>query len=338
MRGRVLLPAFALLLGACAGTTTATTSVEPTTTTSPAPPTTVMPTTTSSTMPPTTTTTSFPYPIRAGYTVETIVTELDAAAGGLSVDTDGFLYSADFGEPGRRATRVYRISPEGDVDVFADDSRIFTASGNEFGPDGTLYQSSFRSSQVFAIDPDGNATPFDGRFSGPVGLAYAGDGRIFVAECTLGRIRVINPDGTNETWASDDRFQCPNGLTLDPDENLYMADFGSGDVFKISPEAEVSLLATLPGGNNGHLEYHEGELIVAARGAHQIYAVGLDGNIELIAGSGETGLSDGPGPEADIGLPNAVAIGRDGTIYVNHANNDGQSNAPTGIRAIRPPG
>ena len=58
--------------------------------------------------------------------------------------------------------------------------------------------------------------------------------------------------------------------------------------------------------------------------------------MKLIAGSGEVGILDGPGPEAAIGLPNGVAIGPDGSIYINHPINlDGVSNNPKAIRVIR---
>jgi sugar lactone lactonase YvrE len=114
-----------------------------------------------------------------------------------------------------------------------------------------------------------------------------------------------------------------------------MSDYRNGNVFRIAPDAEVTLLATLPGNNNRHLKYHDGELIVAARGAHQIYSVSLDGSIELIAGSGETGVRDGIGVEAALGFPNAIAIGPDGEIYFNHSTGESNATIPTAIRVIR---
>ena len=53
-------------------------------------------------------------------TVETLVEELDSATGAVAVDAEGNVYMADIGAvPGRMGETVYKITPEGEVSVFA---------------------------------------------------------------------------------------------------------------------------------------------------------------------------------------------------------------------------
>ena len=133
-------------------------------------------------------------------------------------------------------------------------------------------------------------------------------------------------------------LKCPNGITLDAEHNLYAANFYSGEVVKITPEGEASVLVTLPGGNNGHIVHVDGTLYVVDRGAHQIYAVSLAGQLELFAGSGEKGGKDGPRLAASFCYPNDIAVSPDGKrLYVNEVadeSSQGRKLAPTRVRVI----
>jgi hypothetical protein len=53
-------------------------------------------------------------------------------------------------------------------------------------------------------------------------------------------------------------------------------------VVKVTPAGDVSVLAKIPGNNNGHINYRDGYLYVVARAAHQIYRVSLTGKVELL--------------------------------------------------------
>ena len=64
----------------------------------------------------------------------------------------------------------------------------------------------------------------------------------------------------------------------------------------------------MPGANNGHLDYMDGFLYVAARGANQIYKISLTGEVTLFAGTGQQAVKDGPALQASFSLPNAVTF------------------------------
>jgi hypothetical protein len=108
---------------------------------------------------------------------------------------------------------------------------------------------------------------------------------------------------------------------------------------KVDREGAVSELAELPGRNNAHLIYDNGLLYIVARGVHQIYAVALDGELTLLAGSGQRGHADGPADEATFSLPNDIVMAADGRrLFVNEvAPINGTANLPSMIRVIELP-
>lgn len=136
-------------------------------------------------------------------------------------------------------------------------------------------------------DQDGKAA----RFNGPVGVAVAKDGSIFVADTYNDRIRAIAPDGQVRTLAggsepgfadgdgAEARFDTPCGLALAKD----------------------------------------GSLIVADTGNHRIRRVTLNGQVTTVAGSGEAGNRDGAPFEATFDEPTAVVIRDKDSFYVADA-------------------
>lgn len=272
--------------------------------------------------------------------------EVEGGTGGLVVDARGNVYSADFGavlgNPDTAGTRLFRITPAGETSVFA--SGFEGASGVAIDRDGNFHQANIRGGYLSTISPDGTVArhPATGLRS-PVGVVIDDKGTIFVANCGAASVQRITADGTSSRFVESDLLKCPNGLTLDDDGNLYAANFYSGDVVKITPQGEATVLATLPGNNNGHIVFVEhavdgGALYVVARAAHQIYRVALDGTATLFAGSGEQGSKDGPLLEASFTFPNDIAVSPDGKrLYVNEVadpSTKGFKLAPTRVRVI----
>lgn len=253
--------------------------------------------------------------------VETITEELAGGSGGISVGADGRIYVADFGQmlngSGVPGTRVYVVEPDGSSRVFAEGFQ--GASGNEMGPDGILYQSNIGGGFISKVHPNGTVERWvsDG-IQGPVGSVLDGNGDLIVANCGNSTLQRITPDGTSTRFLDSDLLSCPNGITMDATGVFYVANFQNGDVVRVTPEGDASVLATIPGENNGHLTYQGGVLYVVARGAHQIYEVSLEGDIRLLAGTGEQGQQDGPADQATFSFPNDIGASPDGRyLYVN---------------------
>lgn len=277
----------------------------------------------------------------ARLTVGTLAGPIDAGSGGLEVDAEGNVYTADFGATlsnGPPGTRVWRSTPGGDVSVFAEGLR--GASGNTIGPDGWFYQSNIAASTISRIAPDGTVEPFvtEG-IRGPVGIVFDEGGDLIVANCGANSLSRVSPDGVARPLVSSELLACPNGITLAGDGHFYVANFANGDVIRVSPDGEATRFVTVPGDNNGHIVWGNGVLYVVARGAHQIYELTLDGELTLLAGSGERGLDDGPADRASLSLPNDVALSPDGRVlYWNDVGEldpaDGQTLGPTWIRYV----
>jgi DNA-binding beta-propeller fold protein YncE len=270
--------------------------------------------------------------------VYTLVEEFPSATGGLAIDSQGNLYAANIGRaPARNGSEIYRITTDGEVSLWISDENLRGASGNTFDSSGNLYQSSLRSNKIYRISVTGELTPFASEgISGPVGIAAGQDGSLFVANCRGASIQRIGPDGSSSRFAVSALFACPNGITLDDAGNVYVANFSNGDVLRVGADGGVELFVEIPGGNNGHILYHDGLLYAVSRGGNQVYTISLEGELKLLAGTGERGHLDGPAEEATFSLPNDIVVSPDGKkLYVNEVvPTSGSENLPSRIRVI----
>jgi sugar lactone lactonase YvrE len=251
--------------------------------------------------------------------VSTIVSGIDAS-GDASVGPDGHVYLADFGATLESAggQNIYRIAPDGSsVDTL---TRAFGgASGNEFGADAALYQSDVARGEAWRVAMDGGRTRLATGLESPVGITHAADGATYVTECTADAVTRIDAGGGTTRIAQGAPLLCPNGLTLAPDGNLYAVNFRDGTMVRIRPATgAASVVATIPGGGNGHIAWANGRLYVASFRGHRIYSVMTDGSMCLIAGSGTAGNDDGDPLLSTFYRPNGVTISADGnTLYTN---------------------
>lgn len=254
---------------------------------------------------------------RALYRVSTLTDTFDGS-GGLTVDSAGQIYVADFGDRlGNANGRVVsRIDPStGVVTEFA--TGLDGPSGNTFHSNGNLFQSNIAGNTISEITPDGEVSRFSGRgLSGPVGVVFDDAGNLYACNCGAASIQILTAD-TSSRFVEDSRLDCPNGLTIDDDGNLYAANFNNSRVLRISPDRSVEVFAIVPGGGNAHLVFHDDAIFVLSRRGNQLFQLDLDGTVRLIAGTGDDGNADGSGEEASFFIPNGIGISPDGSkIYV----------------------
>jgi len=293
--------------------------------------------TTTTTVTTTTFATTTTEPVAAGPVAGEVTTiaEIDSSTGGVTAGADGHLYVADIGAPpGFGGTTVYRVSLEGEVEVFAEDPLLGGASGNTVDPDGFLFQSAFTGRRVNRIAADGTVTPFaEERIAGPVGIVPDGAGGIYFADCMGRTINHVAGDGTMTPVASSSILACPNGLAIDEEGTLYTALFNNGRIYRIRPGGSPEEIAEIPGGGNAHIAYANGILFITSWSGNQIWALTPDGTLTLFAGTGEAGTDDGPASAATFARPNGIALGPDGAIYINQSA-DPSTNHPTLVRRI----
>jgi sugar lactone lactonase YvrE len=272
------------------------------------------------------------YPVSDEWVVETVVVDIDSATGGLAIDADGVMYQSDFGYQGHPGNSIYRISPDGAIETLIQSDLMASLTMITFGPDGTLYQSSYGSNRVFRINPDGTADVIAEGLRGPTGIVVLEDGTLVVEAYNSSILHRIHPDGTVEDWVTDRRFNGINGLTKGPDGTLYAIDHKDGSIFSIDAEGTVDKIFQFPK-QTSHGVYLDGSLFVTSRGGYVVFRYDLaTGFAEIIAGNGEPGDADGRGSESAFGRPNAITVGADGALYINHGR--GQDNDPVSIKRI----
>lgn len=255
------------------------------------------------------------------------------SVGGVATDALGFAYVADF------QNSVWRISPRGDVEHFADG--LYGASGNAIGPRGYLYQSSFYGNYVSRISRTGEVERWVERgVDGPVGIAVNPAGELFICNCRAGTIARVSAERVVSTFAESELLACPNGITFDDHGDLYVVNFNNTLVLRITPEGAVERFADLPGaGGNGHITFARGGFYVTTFRGNQVVRLGRDGASRVVAGTGKAGESDGPAAEATFTRPNGIAADPSGkALWVNDlvtGAGAGAGPATTTLRRIR---
>lgn len=253
--------------------------------------------------------------------VTTIVPEINGS-GGLSMDSAGNLYIADFGDllaaGDGHLNNVWKLSRDGELTVYAEG--FLSASGNALNSEGILYQSDIGGDKVYRII-DGIPVLFaETNISNPVGLVFDAEDNLYVCNCGSNDIAKVTPEGVSTIFSTGPLFFCPNGITIDHEGTLYVSNFSNGNVIKIDELGNASLHATIPGANNGHLRYCEEDtnVYVCSHGSSSIYKVNPEGEVELFAGTGERGNDDGVSTDATFSRPNGIVFSPHGdTLYVN---------------------
>ena len=192
-----------------------------------------------------------------------------------------------------------------------------------------------KAGSVGSIDGTGNAA----QFNGPAAVAVDGAGNLYVADYYSHLIRKVAPFGTN--WVvttlagsagsaglvdgtnTDARFNGPNGVALDGDGNLYVADRGNKAVRKIVASGTnwvVSTIATGFSALGGCAVDGAGSIFVADQLRQVIQKISLVGTnwvITPVAGKADnSGTADGTNTAARFSMPDRVAVDGPGNLYV----------------------
>jgi sugar lactone lactonase YvrE len=185
---------------------------------------------------------------------------------------------------------------------------------------------------------DGNGT--NAQFSSPRQLAIDQNGNLYVADANNSEIRKITSSGTVTTVAGmvagfsspnatipTANFHFPNGITVDPSGNLYIANSGSNVINKITPTGQfLAILSPNPDISSetnyseplGVAADSEGNVFVANTFANTILKISSDGVVTTLAGSSVSppGNQDGNGATATFYYPHALTVDSSGNVFV----------------------
>jgi len=264
----------------------------------------------------------------------------------IAIDGAGNVYVADTNN-----CVIRKITPGGAVTLVA--GQVGVASSL----DGPVGVATFQAPRAVALDNEGNLLVADQgsirRIStqGVVttvanvvvwGLVVDSDGNIYGAEKWDNRICRITPAGVVTTFAGNAtagavdgkgtsaRFDHPEGIDIDADGNLYVADTGNNTVRKITPAGDVSTLAGVPGaygnvdgsGTDARLNGPRGLAvdkagnIYVSENSHSIRRITSAGVVTTLAGNLLSGSVDGNGTQAQFYQPLGVDCDATGNVFI----------------------
>ncbi|MEA5140589.1 NHL domain-containing protein [Arcicella rigui] len=231
----------------------------------------------------------------------------------LALDANGNIYVCDLGNH-----IIRKVTPDGIVSTYAGRGSIGFVNGNKVNSNfnyptgisldnyGNLYVADKNNHVIRKISASGIVSTFAGngtdgfkngssteaQFSYPAGVVVGLGGNLYVADKNNHVIRKIAPDGTVSTFAGNGTaayidgkgtaasFSNPEELTIDAIGNLYVADFYSHTIRKITP----------------------------------------DGTVSTLAGNGTYGYINGIGKDARFSNPASIAIDNKGYLFIGDSN------------------
>ena len=234
---------------------------------------------------------------------------------GLAVDNTGWIFIAD----SKHLDKLFQFGT----------STAFAGPGNNGNP-----------MAVECIDGNGAVA----RFGEVVGIVRDASGNFLVADASCNKIRKVTPAGVVTTFAGSGSvgaangtgvaasFNQPQGIAIDGQGNLFVADANNHLIRKITPAGVVTTLAGVgtAGFVNGPAATAkffrptgvavdtQGNIFVADSLNHSIRKITSSGTVSTYAGGASTGFCfDGPALSgAMFHTPYGIAIDSGGNLFV----------------------
>jgi len=285
---------------------------------------------------------------------------------GVGVDSVGNVYVGDLAN-----NRIRKITPAGVVTVLAGSGSGTFANGTGTSAsfsspwgvaadsEGNVYVGDQLNHRIRKISPAGvvttlagsgtatfgNGTGAGASFNAPHAVAVDRNGNVYVADNANFRIRMITPAGVVSTLAGSGTsavtdgtgvgasFGTPQGVTVDSDGVVYVADYGGHRIRRISTVGVVTTIAgSTQGSANGtgtSAQFNfprgitvdtAGNLYVADESNHRIRKITPAGVVTTLAGTTQ-GFQDGIGTDARFNFPVGMSVDSVGNVYVGDRTN-----------------
>ena len=265
--------------------------------------------------------------------------------------------------PDRTPDGVYLSYSNGNNDGPAKDARFYWPHGVAMDRSGNVFVADTANHTIRKITPTGLVSTLAGsaghsgatdgtgtaaRFREPNSIAIDASGNLFIADTGNNLIRRITPDGTVSTFAGYNNgnygaidgvgtaamFGFPEGLTIDRNGNLFVADSLSCTIRKITPNGVVTTVAgrafnraTADGAGANAAFYHPAAIAVDSNGTLFVADAGL---IRRVTATGAvTTLGNVSTQDLALNQPQGLAIDPKGNLLIADA---------TTIRRLNPDG
>jgi hypothetical protein len=203
---------------------------------------------------------------------------------GVACDASDNVYVADTGNETIRkitpggvvTTRAGSPGQVGSADGAGATARFSSPQGIACDAAGNLYVADTENSTIRKVTPAGVVSTIAGlagqtgsvngfggasRFNRPIGIATSASGTVYVADTTNHTVRSVNPAtgsvatlaGLAGTYGISDgpgdnaRFSTPTGIACDASGNVFVVDYGYGQLRKVTPAGVVTSIAGDPG-------------------------------------------------------------------------------------------
>lgn len=157
---------------------------------------------------------------------------------------------------------------------------------------------------VFKIDLRYNIKPFINDLMNPTGLAFDAQGMLYISSRFDGVVYQVTPNGSMSVFVEG--MGIATGLAFDEENNLYVGD-RSGTIFKIAPNRQIFVFATLePSIAAYHLAFGPEQYLYVSgpttSSFDSVYRVSHTGEVDVFY--------------RGLGRPQGIAFDTDGRLYV----------------------
>jgi len=157
---------------------------------------------------------------------------------------------------------------------------------------------------VYRVDLNFNLKPFINELMNATGLAFDTEGMLYVSSRYDGMVYQVSANGNMSVFVEG--MGVGTGIAFDREHNLYVGD-RSGTIFKISPDRQIFVFATLePSIAAYHLAFGpEGYLYVTGpttSSFDSVYRISREGEVEVFY--------------RGLGRPQGITFDEDGRLYV----------------------
>ena len=157
---------------------------------------------------------------------------------------------------------------------------------------------------VHKVDLNFNMKPFINDLMNATGLAFDTQGLLYISSRYDGFVYQVTPNGNISTYVEG--MGVATGIAFDGEENLYVGD-RSGTIFKISPNRQIFVFATLePSIAAYHLAFGPDDVLYVTgpttSSFDAVYQVSQEGEVEVFY--------------RGLGRPQGLAFDDQGRLYV----------------------
>jgi len=157
---------------------------------------------------------------------------------------------------------------------------------------------------VYKVDLNFNLKPFINDLMNATGLAFDSEGLLYISSRYDGFVYQVTPNGNMSVFVEG--MGVATGIAFDRDHNLYVGD-RSGTIFKISPNRQIFVFATLePSIAAYHLAFGPEDYLYVAgpttSSFDSVYRISREGEVEVFY--------------RGLGRPQGMAFDEEGRMYV----------------------